>query len=120
MAEPGLSLTLFWPFFVLLLCAGVLLLWRWQRHRAFLEKPGPLRLAGRIDLSPQHILYIVEAGNRQLLLGGAPGGLSLLADWPASEGVPPNSAAGLSGAGLELKSETKISSKAEARPELAA
>lgn len=40
----------------------------------------PLEVLGQLALSPGHTLYVVRAGERRLLLGGAPGGLSLITD----------------------------------------
>jgi flagellar biogenesis protein FliO len=87
----GLPLSSFSALFVLLLCAGALFLfwaWRFLRGRAHGLSKMPLELLGRCDLSPQHVLYVVKAADRCLLLGGAPGALSLL-----SELEPPESAA---------------------------
>ncbi len=81
---PGLSLSLFWPLLVLALCAGALLLWRFLRLRATPNAEVPIRFMARVELSPQHVLYVVKAVDRTLLLGGAPGGLSLLTELPPS------------------------------------
>lgn len=81
MALP-LSLSLFWPLLLLLAAAGGVLAWRWQRSRGTQSPDLPLHLRARVELSPQHVLYVVEAADRCLLLGGAPGGLSLLTELP--------------------------------------
>lgn len=77
-------MSMFWPSLVVLLCAlGVavlLLLGRFLRERALRSGAAPFRLVSRVPLSAQHVLYVVETGDRRLLLGGAPGGLSLLTE----------------------------------------
>lgn len=77
-------MSMFWPSLVVLLCAvGVallLLVGRFLRERALRSGAAPFRLVSRVPLSGQHVLYVVETGDRRLLLGGAPGGLSLLTE----------------------------------------
>lgn len=77
---PPLSVSLFWPLLVLFLGAAALVAWRWLRSRREQSPELPLTLRARVELSPQHVLYVVEAADRCLLLGGAPGGLSLLTE----------------------------------------
>lgn len=81
---PGLplSLSLFWPLFVLLLCAAGLVGWQWLRRRTLPSGRVPLNLLSRAELSPQHVLYLVEVEGHRLLLGGGPGGLSLVSELP--------------------------------------
>lgn len=79
-----LSVSLFWPLLVLFLGAAGLMAWRWLRSRGPHAPELPLTLRARVELSPQHVLYVVEAADRCLLLGGAPGGLSLLTELPPS------------------------------------
>lgn len=79
-------MSMFWPSLVVLLCAlGVALLLafgRYLRERALRSGAAPFRLVSRVPLSAQHVLYVVETSDRRLLLGGAPGGLSLLTELP--------------------------------------
>ena len=79
-------MSLLWPSLVVLLCAAgvvvLLLAGRSLRSRALRSPKAPCRLVSRVDLSPQHVLYVVETADRRLLLGGAPGGLSLLTELP--------------------------------------
>src|SRR5262245_40269640 len=91
----GLSLTSpsLGPLLGGLLCAGVLGFWRywqWRRQRSLEASNAPfhLRLSSRMELSPQHTLYVVETAGRYLLLGGAPGGLSLLTEVARPADVP--------------------------------
>jgi flagellar biogenesis protein FliO len=84
----GLKLSLYLPLLVVFLCAGVLLLWRFLHARALPTLKPPLRFLGRVELSAQHVLYVVEAGDRRLILGGAPSGLTLLTELPGSAEAP--------------------------------
>jgi flagellar biogenesis protein FliO len=95
--DPGpglpLSLSLFWPLLVLFVCAALLFGWRWLRIRTLGDRKAPLGVVARVELGPQHTLYLVEAADRCLLLGGAPGGLSLLTELPRSLLIPTRPAA---------------------------
>lgn len=51
---------------------------------------GLLEAQAQLTLAPGHTLYVVRAGERRLLLGGAPGGLTLLTELDAR---PPAQAA---------------------------
>jgi flagellar biogenesis protein FliO len=77
-------MSMFWPSLVVLSCAlGVavlLVVGRFLRERALRSGAAPFRLISRVPLSREHVLYVVETGDRRLLLGGAPGGLSLLTE----------------------------------------
>lgn len=77
-----LGLGALWPTLLvigLLVAALVAVRLRLGRSRPL---PGsvPLEVLGQLALSPGHTLYVVRAGERRLLLGGAPGGLSLITD----------------------------------------
>lgn len=54
--------------------------WRPKWRRAGEGDTGAVRLrvAARVQLSPQHSLHVVEAGGRTLLLACSPGGVRLL------------------------------------------
>ena len=84
-------MSLFLPSLVVLLCAlcvgGLFFAGRFLRGRALKVAHVPCRLLGSLDLSTQHVLYVVEAGEKRLLLGGAPGGLSLIAELPRAQTV---------------------------------
>lgn len=79
-------MSMFWPSLVVLLCAAgvgaLAIVGRILRSRALGSGRAPCQLVARVDLSPQHVLYVVETAERRLLLGGAPGGLSLLTELP--------------------------------------
>jgi flagellar biogenesis protein FliO len=71
-----------------LLLAALLLL----RYLRLIRRPaqdGLLSVVAQTSLSQQHTVYLVQAAGRYLLLGGAPGGLSLLGELPASTLPPP-------------------------------
>lgn len=77
-----LGLGALWPTLLvigLLVAALVVVRLRLGRSR---PRPGsvPLEVLGQLALSQGHTLYVVRAGERRLLLGGAPGGLSLITD----------------------------------------
>ena len=79
LAGPGFFELLGPVVLVLVLTAAVLLLVRWLRGRAQARPHGAgLQVVDRLDLSPAHTLYVVRAEGRRLLLGGGPGGLSLI------------------------------------------
>lgn len=90
--DPGPGLPLSLPsfsvvFLLLLVAGGGLFFWRYYRAKMLPFHQAGLALVARVDLSPQHALYLVEAGGRKLLLGGAPGGLSLLTELPERTGA---------------------------------
>ena len=77
-----LGLGALWPTLLvigLLVAALIAVRLRLGRSRPL---PGsvPLEVLGQLALSPGHTLYVVRAGERRLLLGGAPGGLSLITE----------------------------------------
>lgn len=77
-----LGLGALWPMLLvigLLVAALVAVRLRLGRSRPLVGSV-PLEVLGQLALSPGHTLYVVRAGERRLLLGGAPGGLSLIAD----------------------------------------
>lgn len=63
----------------LVVLAMVLVLWLWRRSQQRLPS-GQLQVIEQQRLSATHTLYLVRLGNRQLLLGAAPSGLSLLCE----------------------------------------
>lgn len=66
-----------------LLLVGVL--WLVQRGRRGPQgTAGPLRLLARLPLFDGHVVYLLEAAGRQILVGGGPGGLTLLGELPAA------------------------------------
>ena len=79
-------MSMFLPSLVVLLCAvgvaAIIAFSRVLRDRGLRAGRGPCQLVSRVELSPQHVLYVVETAERRLLLGGAPGGLSLLTELP--------------------------------------
>ncbi len=82
--DPGFSWSLLGPLsLILLLLLATLLLLRFVRLQKSGLRSGVLSLVAQTSLSPAHSLYVVQAGGRYLLLGGAPGGLSLLTELPA-------------------------------------
>lgn len=98
LAGPGFFELLGPVVLVLALTAAVLLLVRWLRGRAQARPQGAgLQVVERLDLSPAHTLYVVRAEGRRLLLGGGPGGLSLITELdgqldgeaPAAPELPP-------------------------------
>lgn len=84
-ADPGFSWSLLGPLsLILLLLLATLLVLRFVRTRQGGLRSEVLSVIAQTSLSPAHSLYVVQAGGRYLLLGGAPGGLSLLTELPAS------------------------------------
>lgn len=91
-----LGLGALWPTLLvigLLVAALVAVRLRLGRSRP-LAGSVPLEVLGQLALSPGHTLYVVRAGERRLLLGGAPGGLSLITDlWDLDAARPGQPAA---------------------------
>mgnify|MGYP000682785307 CR=1 len=92
-AAPGpgeLGLGALWPTLLVVgLLAAALLLVRLRgpgaRARAAI---GQLEVQAQLALAPGHTLYLVRAGERRLLLGGAAGGLTLLTELGAEPHAP--------------------------------
>jgi flagellar biogenesis protein FliO len=83
-------LAMLWPALLVVgLCAALLGGLGWLRRRSLGGQPGQLELTARFELSPQHVLYVVRTDGRRLLLGGAPGGLSLLTELNPTEAIVP-------------------------------
>ncbi|MBL8231782.1 MAG: flagellar biosynthetic protein FliO [Bryobacterales bacterium] len=60
-----------------------------------LGRGGPTLLAGgKLSLSPQHTLQLVQVGNRLLVLALYAGGCSMIASFPADHWEPPESRIG--------------------------
>lgn len=86
LAGPGFFELLGPVVLVLALTAAVLLLARWLRGRTQARPQGAgMQVVDRLDLSPGHTLYVVRAEGRRLLLGGGPGGLSLITELDGKE-----------------------------------
>lgn len=81
-----------WPtLIVVVLLVAALLIVRLRGLGARARSAGGLLEAqAQLTLAPGHTLYVVRAGERRLLLGGAPGGLTLLTELDAR---PPAQAA---------------------------
>jgi flagellar biogenesis protein FliO len=84
-AAPGtgeLGLGALWPtLLVVVLLVATLLLVRLRGLGARARSTsGLLEVQAQLALSPGHTLYVVRAGERRLLLGGAPAGLTLLTE----------------------------------------
>ncbi|MBL9004429.1 MAG: flagellar biosynthetic protein FliO [Myxococcales bacterium] len=83
--DPGLGVSLLGPLaLVSVLLIAVLLLLRYLRLAKARSSAGLLSVIEQATLSPQHTVYLVHAAGRYLLLGAAPGGLSLLTEVPTS------------------------------------
>ncbi|MFB3776034.1 MAG: flagellar biosynthetic protein FliO [Bryobacteraceae bacterium] len=72
----------------------------WLRRRGLARPPGTgswhrpprrLELVDRLSLTPQHSLHLVRMGERAILVGRSPSGLSLLesVEWRPQEDVAP-------------------------------
>lgn len=87
---------------LLLTCLlAVLVLWLLRRGRGAMPAGAAgLRLLSRLPLSEAHTVYLIDASGRYLLLGGGPGGLSLLTEVDA-ERLRGASPAGPAGGGAE-------------------
>lgn len=74
-----------WPtLIVVVLLVAALLIVRLRGLGARARSAGGLLEAqAQLTLAPGHTLYVVRAGERRLLLGGAPGGLTLLTELDA-------------------------------------
>lgn len=70
---------------VSLLLIFALVLLRYLRLGRNPSQAGLVSVVSQTALSPSHTVYLVQAAGRYLLLGGAPGGLSLLAEVPAAQ-----------------------------------
>lgn len=89
--EAGLSASLLAPLALISLALiAALLVLRYLRLSRSPSQAGLLSVVAQTALSPQHTVYLVQVAERYLLLGGAPGGLSLLTEVPASRlpGLP--------------------------------
>ncbi len=83
--DPSLGVSLLGPLaLVSVLLIAVLLLLRYLRLAKARSSAGLLSVVEQTALSPQHTVYLVHAAGRYLLLGAAPGGLSLLTEVPKS------------------------------------
>lgn len=83
--DAGFSASLLAPLALISLALiAVLLVLRYLRLSRSPSQAGLLSVVAQTALSPQHTVYLVQVAERYLLLGGAPGGLSLLTEVPAS------------------------------------
>lgn len=83
--DTSLNLSLLGPLaLVSLLLIGALVVLRYLRLAKGTSQTGLLTVVAQTALSPQHTVYLVQVAGRYLLLGGAPGGLALLTEVPAS------------------------------------
>ena len=78
------------PVIVVFALLGAILWWLRRRGLAHIAFPGvraprggarQLELIERLPLTPQHSLHMVRAGGRTLLIGVAPTGCNVLADY---------------------------------------
>lgn len=74
---------------IVLAWVSLRLLWAYQ-SRLGRHRPGNLRVIDTVSLASQRSLYLVQVGDRQLLIGVTPSQISLLGEMPAP--VPPESA----------------------------
>jgi hypothetical protein len=55
--------------------------WSWLQSKSAYSSTRRLRLAETVSLGEKRFVAIVSVENREYLIGGAPSGLSLLAQW---------------------------------------
>jgi flagellar biogenesis protein FliO len=81
--DPGSFASSLWQTAVALLLVGllaVLVLYLLRLAQPGRRAAGPLQLVARLPLSGAHTVYLLQAAGRYLLIGGSPGGLTLLAE----------------------------------------
>jgi flagellar biogenesis protein FliO len=55
--------------------------WSWLQSKSVYSSTKRLRLAETVSLGEKRFVAIVSVENREYLIGGAPSGVSLLAQW---------------------------------------
>lgn len=91
-APPGtseLGLGALWPTLLVLGLLVAALLFVRRRGLGAQRAGALLEVQAQLALSPGQTLYVVRAGDRRLLVGGAPGGLTLLTELDAKPAPAP-------------------------------
>ncbi len=81
------------------LALAALVWWGWRRRPAGRPSEGGLAVRGSVGLGPGAKVTLLAVGDREVLVGAAPGRVTLLGAWPAPRAGEEEEASPRSGSG---------------------